>query len=73
MVEVHKEGISRSWVYPTYIKEVTKRDILEKKAREKFGPMEEGKDESDHSYWRGDYTYWRFVMAIMDSIGLHGC
>jgi hypothetical protein len=73
MIGTHKEGISRTWSYPSYIKEVTKRDILEKKARKKYGDLEEGKEESDHSYWRGDYAYARFIQDILHALGLHMC
>jgi hypothetical protein len=70
MIGITKSGIHTTWNYPDYIKATLKRDIMEKKARKKFGDLEEGKEESDHSYWRGDYTYYRFVIAILSSTGI---
>jgi hypothetical protein len=55
--------------YDQFIKERSKIDILEKKAREKYGPLDDGMDEHDSAMWRGDYCYMRFMQHIADLLG----
>jgi hypothetical protein len=69
-IGITKNGIHTTWNYPDYIKAMLKKDIREKKARKKFGDLEEGKEECDECFWRGDYTYRRFILAIMEAVGV---
>jgi hypothetical protein len=65
-IVIWRNGIKSSKRYDQFIKERSKTDILEKKAREKYGPLEDGMDEHDDAMWRGDYCYMRFMQHIAD-------
>jgi hypothetical protein len=65
-IVIARDEIKRSIRYDQFIKDRSKMDILEKKARTKYGPLEDGMDEHDDAMWRGDYCYNRFMQHIAD-------
>jgi len=67
-IEIERDGIKSSYAYLQFIRDCYRADILEKKMREKYGPLPDGIDESDEAFFRGDYTYNRLVFHIVQAL-----
>ena len=67
-IELERHGIQSAIAYERFIKECARTDLLEKKYRDKFGPLEDGIDESDGAFFRGDYTYNRYIYHIVQTL-----
>jgi hypothetical protein len=63
-IRICNEGVSTVVSYPKFIRDCLKSDLLEQKARKKYGPLLEDQEEHDGVWWRGDYGYRRFVLWI---------
>jgi hypothetical protein len=67
-ITIYVTGMTRVVRYADFIRYVLKKDVLEQKARKKFGPMPEDHEETDGCIWRGDYCYARFCQWIIHDL-----
>ena len=63
--QITLDGIRNTVEYTDFIDSVMNTDKMEKIARGTYGALEDDKEECDESFWRGDYTYHRFVINIV--------
>ena len=63
--QITVDGIRNTVEYTDFIDSVMNTDKMEKIARRTYGALEDDKEECDESFWRGDYTYHRFVINIV--------
>lgn len=67
-IKISRDGIEKIVCYQKFIKDSVRTDMMEAKARKKYGPLPDGIDEHDDACWRGDYGYTRFVYYIKDML-----
>jgi hypothetical protein len=65
---VSRDSMTRIISYRTFINHCVKKDVLEQKARKKFGPLPDDMEEHDGHWWRGDYGYPRFKRWIAEDL-----